>query len=56
MDVKDANAKNGDKKPAPSPQEQMVGVLAGCGWRGRSASRRKLRLADQVGRRRGQVR
>src|SRR5678810_566889 len=49
MDVKNANAKNGAEKPAPSPQEQMVGVLAGL-WVARSVSvAAKLRLADQVG-------
>jgi hypothetical protein len=49
MDVKNGNAKDGAEKPAPSPQEQMVGVLAGL-WVARSVSAAaKLRLADQVG-------
>src|SRR3954467_12674879 len=49
MDVKNGNAKVGGEKPAPSPQEQMVGVLAGL-WVARSVGvAAKLRLADQVG-------
>jgi len=49
MDVKNGNAKDGVERPAPSPQEQMVGVLAGL-WVARSVSAAaKLRLADQVG-------
>src|SRR4051812_1621570 len=49
MNVNKANAMDGGQKPAPSPQEQMVGVLAGL-WVARSVGvAAKLRLADQVG-------
>src|SRR5690242_6054274 len=49
MDVKNGNVQDADGKPAPSPQEQFVGVLAGL-WVARSVSvAAKLRLADRLG-------